>query len=186
MIFTETKLKGAYIIDIERLEDDRGFFARSWCEREFAEHGLETRLVQCNISHNTAKNTLRGMHYQLPPFAEAKLIRCTRGSIYDVLLDLRRNSPSFLQWVAAELNEQNHRMLYVPRGFAHGFLTLTDNTEIFYQMTEFYSPEHARGVRWNDPLFGIDWPRAVRVLSSKDAGYEDSSPDNFPVFPVES
>jgi dTDP-4-dehydrorhamnose 3,5-epimerase len=131
MTFTETKLKGAYVIELERFNDERGFFARSWCEREFVEHGLEPRLVQCNVSFNKKRGTLRGMHYQIPPFAEAKLVRCTRGAIYDVIIDLRPNSSTFLEWTAVELMADNGRMHYVPKGFAHGFQTLEDGTEVF-------------------------------------------------------
>jgi dTDP-4-dehydrorhamnose 3,5-epimerase len=176
MRFTETKLKGAFIIEPERLEDERGFFARSWCEREAAAYGLYPKWVQCNISFNKQKATLRGMHYQSAPFAEAKLIRCTMGAIYDVLIDLRPDSSTFKQWVAIELSAENRRMLYIPEGFAHGFLTLDDNTEIFYQMSQFHAPTHARGVRWNDPAFAIEWPFDVRVISDKDRHYPDFRP----------
>jgi dTDP-4-dehydrorhamnose 3,5-epimerase len=176
MRFTETKLKGAFIIELERLEDERGFFARSWCEREAAAYGLYPKWVQCNISFNKQKATLRGMHYQSAPFAEAKLIRCTMGAIYDVLIDLRPDSSTFKQWVAIELSAENRRMLYIPEGFAHGFLTLDDNTEIFYQMSQFHAPTHARGVRWNDPAFAIEWPFDVRVISDKDRHYPDFRP----------
>lgn len=153
MLFTPTKLKGAFLIELEKLEDERGFFARSWCRQEFEAHGLNPRLAQCNISFNTKKGTLRGMHYQAKPFEEAKLVRCTSGSIYDVIVDLRSDSPTCFQWIGVELAAPclkltaPYRMLYVPEGFAHGFLTLEDNTEIFYQMSEFYAPEVARGIR---------------------------------------
>jgi dTDP-4-dehydrorhamnose 3,5-epimerase len=173
MIFTETPLYGAYIIDLKRLEDERGFFARSWCQREFIEQGLDPCVVQCNISFNRLKGTLRGMHYQCVPYAEAKLVRCTRGSIYDVLLDLRSDSPTYLHWVAVELTAENRRAVYIPKGLAHGFETLEDDSEIFYQMSEFYVPGAARGVRWNDPSFKIFWPEKVSVISPKDQGYED-------------
>jgi dTDP-4-dehydrorhamnose 3,5-epimerase len=173
MIFTETKLKGAYFIEIEKHEDERGFFARSWCSREFEAHGVSPRLVQCNISFNKIKGTLRGMHYQTDPFAEAKLIRCTMGSIYDVIVDLRPDSPSFKQYVGIVLTRDNHKMVYVPEGFAHGFLTLEDNTEVFYQMSEFYAPDHAKGFRWNDPLFGIVWPSELQTISDRDLSYPD-------------
>jgi dTDP-4-dehydrorhamnose 3,5-epimerase len=189
MIFTETKLKGSYIIDVERLEDERGFFARSWCQREFAEHGLNPRLVQCNISFNSKNGTLRGMHYQIKPFEEAKLIRCTRGAIYDVIVDIRPDSPTYCQWIAVVLSAHcsqpsahrslltadNRRMLYVPEGFANGFLTLDDNSEVFYQMSEFYSPDHARGFRWNDAAFRIKWLGEVKVISERDETYPDFS-----------
>jgi dTDP-4-dehydrorhamnose 3,5-epimerase len=173
MLFTETKLKGAYIVDIEPREDGRGFFARSWCAEEFEKHGLNPRLVQCNISFNKKRGTLRGMHYQLAPFTEAKLVRCTMGAIYDVIIDLRRESPMFRQWFAIELSAENRRALYIPGDFAHGFQTLTDNTEVFYQMSEFFHPESARGVRWDDPAFGIEFPLRVKIVSSQDLSYHE-------------
>ena len=168
MIFTPTKLPGAFIIEPEKLEDDRGFFARSWCEREFEAHGLNARLVQCDISFSKRRGTLRGMHYQLSPYEEAKLVRCTSGSIYDAIIDLRPDSSTFKRTIGLVLTAENHKMLYVPEGFAHGFLTLEDNTEVFYQMSEFHSPEHARGVRWNDPAFGIYWPLVPTTMSERD------------------
>lgn len=173
MIFSETKLKGAFIIEPERLEDERGFFARTWCQREFEEHGLNPCLVQCNIAFNKKKGTLRGMHYQIAPHEEAKVVRCTQGAIYDVIIDLRPTSPTVRQWVGVELTADNRRMLYIPEGFAHGFQTLADNTEIFYQMSDFYHPKYARGVRWNDPAFGIEWPLAVQMISTKDQQFAD-------------
>jgi dTDP-4-dehydrorhamnose 3,5-epimerase len=173
LIFTETKPKGAFVIELEPVEDERGFFARSWCGREFEVRGLNSQLAQCNISFNKRKGTLRGMHYQTAPHEEAKLVRCTMGAIFDVIIDLRRQSPTFKKWVAVELNERNRRMLYVPEGFAHGFQTLEDDTEVFYQMSEFYAPEHARGVRWNDPAFQIRWPGAEPVISASDQTYAD-------------
>jgi dTDP-4-dehydrorhamnose 3,5-epimerase len=173
LIFTETKPKGAFVIELEPVEDERGFFARSWCGREFEVRGLNSQLAQCNISFNKRKGTLRGMHYQVAPHEEAKLVRCTMGAIFDVIIDLRRQSPTFKKWVAVELNERNRRMLYVPEGFAHGFQTLEDDTEVFYQMSEFYAPEHARGVRWNDPAFQIRWPEAEPVISASDQTYAD-------------
>jgi dTDP-4-dehydrorhamnose 3,5-epimerase len=179
MIFIETKLKGAFIIEIQKLEDERGFFARSWCQQEFLEHGLNPRLVQCDISFNKKRGTLRGMHFQLPPFTEAKLVRCTRGSLYDVIIDIRPGSETFLQWLAEDLSSENYRMLYVPEGFAHGFLTLENNTEVFYQMSQFYNSESARGIRWNDPLFGVDWPIPVDIISNNDQNYKDSNPRDF-------
>ncbi|HXX74382.1 MAG TPA: dTDP-4-dehydrorhamnose 3,5-epimerase [Nitrospiraceae bacterium] len=179
MFFTETKLKGAYIVEMERLEDDRGFFARSWCRREFHKYGLDPNLVQCSVSFNKKRGTLRGMHYQVPPFAESKLVRCTKGAIYDVILDLRQDSSTFLQWLSVELTSQNRRMLYIPKLFAHGFLTLKEDTEVFYQISEFYSPNYARGVRWNDPLFQIQWPEAPSIISPKDQKYQDSSKGQF-------
>jgi dTDP-4-dehydrorhamnose 3,5-epimerase len=169
MIFTETKLKGSFIIDIEPLSDERGFFARSWDEEKFRQRGLNPRLVQCNISFNRKRGTLRGMHYQAAPFAEDKLVRCTMGAVHDVIIDLRSESPTFKQWLAVDLTAENHRALYVPQGFAHGFQTLVDNTEIFYQMSEYYHPECARGVRWNDPAFGVKWALPVEIISDGDA-----------------
>jgi dTDP-4-dehydrorhamnose 3,5-epimerase len=171
--FTETSLKGAYLIQPELVEDERGFFARSWCEREFRTNGLEPRIVQCNISYNRGKGTLRGMHYQAPPSEEDKLVRCTRGAIHDVIIDLRYGSKSFGKHFGAALTAENRTMLFIPKGFAHGFLSLVDDTEVLYQMSEFYSPDHARGIRWNDPVFGIEWPGEVRVLSGKDRSYPD-------------
>ncbi|SRR6266545_1058835 len=174
MIFAETQLKGAFIIDPERIEDERGFFARTWDRREFEARGLNSNLAQCNISYNARRGTLRGMHYQATPHAETKLVRCTIGAIYDVIIDLRPGSPTLRQWLAVELSADNRRMLYIPEGFAHGFQTLEDHTEVFYQMTEFYAPDYARGLRWNDPAFDIEWPVAEqRVLSERDAGYMD-------------
>lgn len=173
MIFTETKLKGSYIIEPERIKDDRGFFARTWCQREFHKYGINSKLVQCNISFNNKKGTLRGMHYQAAPYEEAKLVRCTMGAISDVIIDLRPDSKTFKQWVSVELTAENRKLFYIPEGFAHGFLTLMDNTEVFYQMAEFFAPEYARGVRWNDPAFGINWSEEVVVISEKDKQYKD-------------
>lgn len=171
MEFIATNLPGVFEIQIERRSDNRGFFARTWCEKEFAEHGLNPKLVQCNVSYNSRQGTLRGMHFQLAPHAEAKLVRCTRGSIYDVILDLRPESPAFKQWLGLTLTAQNRVMAYIPEGCAHGFITLEDDTEVFYQMSEFYDPESARGVRWDDPSFGIVWPAKVEVISERDADY---------------
>lgn len=173
MIFTETKLAGAFIIEPERIEDERGFFARTFCVEEFKAHSLNPRLVQCNISFNKKKGTLRGMHYQVAPYEEAKLVRCTMGVIYDVIVDLRPDSPTFKQWVAVELTEKNRKMIYILEGFGHGFQTLEDDTEVFYQMSEFYHPERARGVRWNDPAFGITWPLPDLIISERDRTYSD-------------
>lgn len=156
------------MIDLERQADDRGFFARTWCRREFEDHGLNSRLVQCSLSFNKRRGTLRGMHYQVEPHAEAKLVRCTRGAIYDVIIDLRPDSPTFTKWAAAELTAENMTMLYIPEGFAHGFQTLEDDSEVFYQMSEFYHPECARGVRWDDPAFGIVWPNKHPIMSLRD------------------
>jgi dTDP-4-dehydrorhamnose 3,5-epimerase len=175
MLFQETALPGAYILDMERREDPRGFFARSWCIDEFEAHGLNTRLVQCNVSYNQRMGTLRGMHFQTAPYPEAKLVRCTMGAIWDVIIDLRPESPAYAQHVGVELTAQNRRMLYIPEGFAHGFQTLTDDTEVFYQMSEFYHPECAAGVRWNDPAFGIAWPLTDPILAEKDAAYPNFS-----------
>ena len=176
MKFTETKLKGAYVIEVEPIEDERGFFARSWCQKEFAELGLTYNLVQCNISFNRKSGTLRGMHYQAKPYQEAKLVRCTSGAIYDVIIDICPESPTFKQWVAVYLTHDNHKILYIPEGMAHGFQTLVDDTEVFYQMSEFYEPESARGIRWNDTAFAIQWMSNNPIISDRDRGYE-----NFPV-----
>jgi dTDP-4-dehydrorhamnose 3,5-epimerase len=173
MIFTETPLKGAYVIDPERLEDERGFFARTWCQREFEKHGLDTAVAQCSISFNKKMGTLRGMHYQIAPHAEQKLVRCTAGIIYDVIVDLCPKSRTFRQWFATELSVDNRRMLYIPEGFAHGFLTLTDNTEVYYQISEYHVPDSSRGVRWNDPAFAISWPEQPRIVSQRDSAYAD-------------
>ena len=173
MIFKETKLKGAYIIEIEPVEDERGFFARSFCVKEFKEYGLNPNIAQCNISYNEKKGTLRGMHYQVAPHEEVKLVRCTMGAIYDVIIDLRPDSSTFKQWIAVELTQENRRLLYVPEGFAHGFQTLEDRTEVLYQISEFHHPEWARGVRWNDPTFGIFWPVNVEIISVGDQQYPD-------------
>jgi dTDP-4-dehydrorhamnose 3,5-epimerase len=173
LIFTETKLAGAFVIEVERHTDERGFFARTFCQQEFEAHGLKAEVAQCNVSFNKRKGTLRGMHYQAAPFAEAKLVRCTSGSIYDVIIDLRPSSATFKQYFAVELSAENPRMLYIPEGFAHGFQTLQDDTEVFYQMTQQYSAEHARGVRWNDPAFGIEWPEGERIIIERDQNYPD-------------
>lgn len=169
MKFTETELTGAFIIEPERLEDERGFFARAFCEREFAAHGLETRFVQCSISFNRRKGTLRGMHYQAPPHEETKTVRCTSGAIYDVIIDLRPDSATYRKWIGVELSAENHRTLYIPRGFAHGFQTLTDNCEVFYQMSQFYASQAARTKRWDAPDFRIRWPLDPSIMSRRDA-----------------
>ncbi|MBI3758831.1 MAG: dTDP-4-dehydrorhamnose 3,5-epimerase [Deltaproteobacteria bacterium] len=171
MIFRETKLSGAFVVEPERIEDERGFFARAFCPEEFERHGLNARLVQCNVSFNTQQGTVRGMHYQVAPYAEAKLVRCTRGAIHDVIVDLRPRSTTFRQWIAAELTAENGLLLFIPEGFAHGFQTLADSTEVFYQMSEFYHPECARGVRWDDPTLAIRWPLPVRCIGAKDQTY---------------
>lgn len=166
-------LKGVFIIEPERLEDERGFFARTWCRRVFEEHGLNSQLAQCSISFNRTRGTLRGMHYQEKPYEEAKLVRCTHGMIYDAVIDLRRCSSTFKRWIGLELTADNHRMLYIPEGFAHGFQTLEEHTEVFYQMSQFYAPDYAKGVRWNDPAFDIRWPADVSVISERDRSYPD-------------
>ena len=171
MIFRETELNGAFLIEPERLEDNRGFFARAWCRKEFMAHGLTGALVQSNISFNKRTGTLRGMHFQTAPYEEAKLVRCTMGAVYDVIIDLRPDSSTFLRWIAAELTAENRKMLYVPENFAHGYQTLADNTEVFYQVSQFYSPESEQGLRYNDPTFGIKWPMDVQVISHKDRSW---------------
>jgi dTDP-4-dehydrorhamnose 3,5-epimerase len=171
MIFRETKLPGVLEILIEPLTDERGFFARSWCQKEFEARGLNPLLVQCNISVSNRKGTLRGVHYQAAPYSETKLVRCTRGAIYDVVVDLRPESATFKEWVAIVLTADKRNMAYVPNGCAHGFLTLEDETEVFYQMSEFYNAESARGVRWDDPAFRIEWPAKVEVISERDGTY---------------
>jgi len=173
MIFTPTPLGGAYVIDLEKRGVERGFFARVFCEKEFAQHGLATHFVQVNNSTSAQKGTLRGMHYQLAPAAETKLVRCIRGSLYDVILDLRKGSPTFGQSFGAELSAENRRMMYVPKGFGHGFITLTEDTEAFYFVDEFYAPQQERGVRWNDPRFKIRWPIEPTVVSEKDSKWRD-------------
>ena len=173
MIFKETKLQGAYIIDPTIIGDDRGFFARAWCQKTFAEQGLNAALAQSNISFNKFKGTVRGMHRQIAPAAEVKLVRCTRGAIYDVIVDLRPDSITYKQWVGVELTADNHRMLYVPEGFAHGYQTLEDDCEVFYQVSQFYSPSHERGARHNDPAFGIEWPVPITTVSTKDQQWPD-------------
>lgn len=172
MLFTETNLKGAYTIEIKRLEDERGFFARAFCQREFEEHGLKPIIAQANIAFNHRKGTLRGMHFQFPPAAETKLVRCTRGAIVDTIVDLRPESPTFLQHTAVELTADNHRAIYVPERFAHGYQVLEDNTETSYQVGEFYTPGAEGGLMYNDPRLGLEWPLPVSVISEKDRGFE--------------
>lgn len=171
MIFTETKLKDAYIIDLELREDHRGGFARTFCAKEFEAHGLKPMVAQCNMSFNHKAGTLRGMHYQLPPAAETKLVRCTKGAIYDVIIDMRPDSPSYLQHIGVELTADNRRALYVPEMFAHGYQALTDGAEVVYQVGEFYTPGYERGLRYDDPAFGIEWPMPVTVISEKDSAW---------------
>jgi dTDP-4-dehydrorhamnose 3,5-epimerase len=173
MIFKSTELSGAYVIEPERFQDPRGYFARTFCEKEFATHGLETQVSQCSISFNCKKGTLRGMHYQLAPFEEVKVVRCNRGAILDVIIDLRPDSSSFKRHIAVRLDEENGKMVYVPAGCAHGFQTLENDTEVFYQMSQVHSAEHARGVRWNDPVFGIHWPEDSRTILERDQNYPD-------------
>ena len=173
MIFHKTKIEGAVEIHLEPKPDDRGFFARTWCQNEFKKQGLNSKLVQCNVSFNAKKGTLRGMHYQAPPHVEAKLVRCSRGALYDVMIDLRPESPTYKQWAAVFLTADKRNMVYVPERCAHGLLTLVDDTEVFYQMSQAYCPESARGVRWDDPAFQIVWPGAVEVISERDRSYPD-------------
>jgi dTDP-4-dehydrorhamnose 3,5-epimerase len=171
--FTETSLPGAFLIALDRHDDERGSFARTFCEREFEAHGLPTRFPQCNLSHNRVRGTLRGMHYQAAPHREAKLVRCTTGAIHDVIVDLREASPTRLRWAGFDLSAEDGTALYIPPGFAHGFLTLEDATDVFYQMGEFYVPDAARGFRWNDPAFSIEWPFPPVTMSEKDGAYPD-------------
>lgn len=174
MIFKQTKLKGAYLIEMEALEDSRGFFARTFCREEFEKHGLTPQVAQCNLSFNRKRGTLRGIHYQVAPHEEAKLVICLAGSIYDVIVDLRADSPTYGEWIALELSARDHcRMLYIPQGFAHGFQTLEDDSEVFYQISEFYAPEYARGIRWNDPTLRIQWPEPHPILSKRDMSHPD-------------
>ena len=178
MIFTPAPVPGVWIIDVDRREDVRGFFARTWCREEFEAHGLDPRVVQCNLSRNGRRGTLRGMHWQEAPHGETKLVRCSRGAIWDVVVDLRQDSASYLKHFGVELNARDCRALYIPPGFAHGFVTLEDESDVFYQMSEFYHGPSARGVRWNDPAFGISWPVANPILHERDANYPDYRPVN--------
>ncbi|MFO0752927.1 MAG: dTDP-4-dehydrorhamnose 3,5-epimerase [Thermodesulfovibrionales bacterium] len=166
----------------ERIEDRRGYFSRTWCRKEFESRGLNPRLAQCNISYTRRRGTLQGMHYQEEPYGETKLVRCLRGRLYDVIIDLRPGSPTFREWLPATLSGENGTMLYIPEGFAHGFLTLRDDTEVFYQMSEYYRPDSARGVRWDDPAFGIRWPLAVKVISERDKSYRDYDPQKYSAY----
>lgn len=176
MKFVPIPLDGAYLIELEPNVDDRGFFARTWSAEEFEARGITSKLAQCSISFNTRKGTLRGLHYQIEPYPEAKLVRCSAGAMYDVLVDLRRESTTHGKWFGVELNAENRKMVYIPKGFAHGFQTLADNTEIFYQISESYRSEAARGARWNDPAFAIDWPIANPILSERDCAFPDYKP----------
>jgi dTDP-4-dehydrorhamnose 3,5-epimerase len=171
MRFTETSVQGAYLIDVQRIEDPRGFFGRLWCERELEKMGLEAAIAQSNVAVSVTAGTLRGLHFQRPPHQEVKIVRCPRGAIFDVVVDLRPESPTFRRWFGAELNQTNGTMLYVPRGCATGYLTLRDDTEINYHASEFYHPESATGVRWDDPAFGIEWPGQVTVISDNDRAW---------------
>lgn len=173
MIFTETKLKGAFVLEIKKLEDERGFFGRSWCANEMKEHGLNANVRQANTSLSKSKGTLRGMHYQLDPYQETKLIRCTHGSIYDVIIDLRPDSPTYKDWFGIELSRDNYKMLYVPEDFAHGFITLEDDVEVTYLVTQFYTPGAEAGIRWDDPGFNIQWPIKPVIISDKDSVHPD-------------
>jgi dTDP-4-dehydrorhamnose 3,5-epimerase len=175
--FEPASLAGVFLVRLEEMADERGFFARSWCRREFEEHGLDPDVVQCSVSFNHRKGTLRGMHYQAAPHEEAKLVRCTSGSVYDVIIDLRPSSPTYTRHFGVLLSSLERQALYIPKGFAHGFLTLEDGAEIFYQMSAFYEPRSARGVRWNDPAFGIRWPAEVRVISDRDRAWPDFVPE---------
>jgi dTDP-4-dehydrorhamnose 3,5-epimerase len=176
MIFTEAPLRGAFVIELEPRSDERGFFARAFCQNELAEHGLKHGITQANMSYNFKRGTLRGMHYQLPPHAEVKMVRCIAGAIYDVIVDIRKDSPTYLKWFGIELSAANRKMFYVPEGFAHGYQALTDDSEVLYLVTEFYTPNAERGVRWNDPSFKIVWPIAEAILSPKDAVHADFQP----------
>jgi len=176
MIFTALPLAGAYVVDLEPRRDERGFFARGFCANEFAAQGLKTQIVQANLSQNIKRGTVRGMHYQRPPYAEVKLVRCTHGTIFDAIIDLRPDSPTHLRWTSVELSRENRRMLYVPEGFAHGYQALTDDSEVLYMVTQFYAPDHEAAIRWNDPRFAIRWPIADVVLSPKDAAHPDYRP----------
>lgn len=176
MKFEETPLRGAFLIDLEPRGDDRGFFARAFCAKEFEAHGLETRIVQANVSRNVKKGTLRGMHYQRPPKAEVKMVRCVTGAVFDVIVDLRPSSPTYLRWFGIELTRESGRMLYVPHGFAHGYQALTDDSDVLYLVSEFYAPDHEAAVRWDDPAFGIRWPIADPLLSPKDRALPDFAP----------
>ena len=176
MIFTETKLKGAFLIEVKKLEDDRGFFGRAWCKNEFEEHGLNANICQLNTSLTKKKGTVRGMHYQVDPYQETKFIRCTKGRIYDVIIDLRPDSPTFMQWIGNELSEDNYKMMYVPENFAHGFVVLEDNSEVYYPVTQFYTPGAEAGIRYNDPAFNIQWPVEISLVSEKDMSHPDFDP----------
>ena len=180
MIFEKTNLRDAYLIEVEKRSDQRGFFARMWCRKEFEEHGLASQVVQTNISYNIKKGTIRGMHFQIDPYQETKLVRCTRGAIYDVIIDLRPDSPTYGEWTGVELSADNYRMFFVPKNFAHGFQTLIDDTEVTYQVTEFYTPGAERGLRYDDPVFAIVWPLPVSVISDKDKSWPAFAEGGYP------
>jgi dTDP-4-dehydrorhamnose 3,5-epimerase len=171
--FSETELKGAFILEVKKLEDERGFFGRTFCQKEFEKHGMNPHVVQANVSYNKFKGILRGMHYQLHPYEETKLVRCVRGAIYDVIIDLRKDSPTYTKWIGVELKEDSYQMLFVPEGFGHGFITLEDNTEVIYQVSQFYTPGAESGIRWNDPVFDIKWPIEPLIISQKDRQHSD-------------
>lgn len=173
MIFTELELKGAWLVEVKKIEDERGFFGRAWCRNEFLDHGLNPDFVQLNTSFTIRKGTIRGMHYQVDPYQEVKFIRCTRGRIWDVIIDLRPDSPTYMKWTANELSADNYRMVYVPENFAHGFISLEDHSEVYYPVTQFYTPGAERGIRWNDPAFEIKWPVPVDLVSAKDNQHPD-------------
>jgi dTDP-4-dehydrorhamnose 3,5-epimerase len=180
MIFNKTRIPGAFVVEIEPRADDRGFFARGFCRKEFEAHGLNPGIAQANIGVSLLRGTLRGLHYQVPPHEETKVVRCTAGAVFDVIVDLRPESPSYKQWIGVELTAANHMMLYVPEGCAHGYLALADHTEVFYLVAQFYSPGAERGVRWNDPAFAIKWPPVESlVISDKDAAWQDWSDDGY-------
>jgi len=179
MIFTELELKGAYLVTVKKIEDERGFFGRAWCKNEFLDHHLNSNFVQLNTSFSKKKGTIRGLHYQVDPYQEVKFIRCTRGRIWDVIIDLRPASPTFMKWIGNELSADNYSMVYVPENFAHGFVSLEDNSEVYYPVTQFYTPGAERGLRWNDPAFNIQWPVEISIVSEKDGSHADFSPNNL-------
>jgi len=179
MIFKELELKGAFLVEVKKIEDERGFFGRAWCRNEFVEHGLNPDFVQLNTSFSRKRGTIRGMHYQVDPYQEVKFIRCTRGRIWDVIIDLRPGSPTFMKWTGNELSADNYRMVYVPENFAHGFMTLEDNSEVYYPVSQFYTPGAERGLRYNDPQFEIVWPVEATMVSDKDRNHEDFSPERL-------
>jgi dTDP-4-dehydrorhamnose 3,5-epimerase len=177
MVFKETLLKGAFIIELEKIDDIRGFFSRAWCQEEFQTHGLNPNIAQCNLTFSATIGTLRGLHYQIAPYHESKCVRCIRGKIYDVIVDLRPNSPTYSQWMGFELSSENRKMLYIPENFAHGYLTLADNAEVFYQVSQFYSPGSEGGVRWNDPSINIKWPNSANlIITEKDKNWPNFKP----------